>query len=71
MEVKDFEMQKLLILVQDCRLVIPDDIHSLFFLFRYCGGGLFTAATQPAQEQQLQPELLQGGLLHPENEALV
>lgn len=25
---------------------------------RYCGGGLFAAAAQPAKEQQLQPELL-------------
>lgn len=40
-------------------------------LCRYCGGGLFAAAAQPAQEQQLQSELLQGGLLHSENEALV
>lgn len=43
----------------------------LFPLCRYCGGGLFAAAAQPAQEQQLQSELLQRGLLHSENEALV
>lgn len=40
-------------------------------LCRYCGGGLFAAVAQPAEEQQLQSEFLQGGLLHPENEAMV
>lgn len=40
-------------------------------LRRYCGGGLFAAPAQPAEEQQLQSELLQGGFLHPENEAVV
>lgn len=38
---------------------------------RYCGGGLFAAVAQPAEEQQLQSELLQGGLLRAEDEAVV
>lgn len=40
-------------------------------LCRYCGGGLFAAVAQPAEEQQFQSEFLQGRLLHPENEAVV
>ena len=38
---------------------------------RHRGGGLPDPAAEPPQKQQLQPELLQGGFLHPEDEALV